>query len=319
MPPARRASTELLGVDFTCAPTPRKPIVVARGARKGDTLRLHQLQRIEKLADFEDLLAEPGPWFGGFDLPFGLPRAFVEAQRLGTTAADVVAELHRRCAGQRMAFRAAVDAWGNGRPAGQRLVHRATDRASAPTSSSPLQTRYVPVGFMYFEGFARLVRAGVHVPGLRHGDERRVAVEAYPGRAAHAVIGGRSYKNSEAADRTEARVEIVQALERGESGHGLRLEVPPDLRQTMIEDASGDPLDAVLCLVQAAWAERAPGHGLPPDVDPVEGWIVGPAAGSAPPALPALPQSPVSPAPTGSAASRPPTSSPSARGRARRT
>lgn len=276
MPAAHRAERELLGVDFTCAPTPRKPIVVARGVREGGTLHLQRLQRIAKLAGFEDLLAEPGPWFGGFDLPFGLPRVFVEDQALGRSADDVVGELHRRCEGRRMAFRALVDAWGNGRPAGQRLVHRATDRASAPSSSSPLQTRYVPVGFMYFEGFARLVRAGVHVPALRRGDDRRIAVEAYPGRAAHALIGGRSYKNSEAADRTEAREQIVRALQRGEGGFGLRLALPPALREVVIEDASGDPLDAALCLVQAAWAEQQPGHGLPARVDPVEGWIVGP-------------------------------------------
>ncbi len=283
MPAARQVEAELLGVDFTCAPTPRKPIVVARGRREGGTLHLQRLQRIDQLGGFEDLLAEPGPWFGGFDLPFGLPRAFVEAQGLGDTADDVVGELHRRCVGRRMAFRALVDAWGNARPAGQRLVHRATDRASAPTSSSPLQTRYVPVGFMYFEGFARLVRAGVHVPALRRGDGARVAVEAYPGRAAHALIGARSYKNSEAADRAEARLHILRALQRGEGGFGLRLAAPRALREAMIEDAGGDALDAALCLVQATWAERQPGHGLPAQVDPVEGWIVGPSVpGGAP-------------------------------------
>ena len=40
-------------------------------------------------------------------------------------------------------------------------------------------------------------------------------------------------------------------------------------------DASGDELDAVLCLVQAAWAAaREPGYGLPAQIDPLEGWIV---------------------------------------------
>jgi len=38
-------------------------------------------------------------------------------------------------------------------------------------------------------------------------------------------------------------------------------------------------LDAVLCLVQAAWAQQqqATGHpryGLPSEVDPLEGWII---------------------------------------------
>jgi len=40
-----------------------------------------------------------------------------------------------------------------------------------------------------------------------------------------------------------------------------------------VDDASGDRLDAALCLVQAAWASLQPGYGLPKEVDAVEGWI----------------------------------------------
>ena len=35
-----------------------------------------------------------------------------------------------------------------------------------------------------------------------------------------------------------------------------------------------DRLDAVLCLVQAAWAAARPGWGQPAQIDSVEGWIV---------------------------------------------
>jgi hypothetical protein len=47
----------------------------------------------------------------------------------------------------------------------------------------------------------------------------------------------------------------------------------------LIDDASGDSLDAALCMVQAAWgqAQHVAGHplyGLPPQMDPLEGWIV---------------------------------------------
>ena len=47
-------------------------------------------------------------------------------------------------------------------------------------------------------------------------------------------------------------------------------------RDALAADGSGDRLDAVLCLVQAAWAEREgpPSWGLPPDLDPLEGWIL---------------------------------------------
>jgi hypothetical protein len=246
---------------------------VARGERVGAVLRLQALEALPTLAGFEALLREPGPWLGGFDFPFGLPREFVDAQGLGDSTAAVITELQRRCA-TRMDFRALVDAWGNGRPAGHRLIHRATDGAMPGlSSSSPLQTRYVPVGFMYFEGLSRLVAAGVGLPGLHAGDPQRLALEAYPGLLAHELIGRRSYKNSEEADRLIARKDIVEALEQGRTRLGLRLKLTHAQREALVDDASGDRLDAALCLVQAAWAAVQPRHGLPAQVDAVEGWI----------------------------------------------
>ena len=64
----------------------------------------------------------------------------------------------------------------------------------------------------------------------------------------------------------------------GELRHelGLRLKLTHAQRDTLAADASGDSLDAVLCLLQAAWAQRqgAPRYGLPQDMDPLEGWIL---------------------------------------------
>jgi len=49
------------------------------------------------------------------------------------------------------------------------------------------------------------------------------------------------------------------------------------LFKAVADDGTGDTLDAIACAVQAGWgAQRAAsGYGLPPRVDPVEGWIVG--------------------------------------------
>jgi Protein of unknown function (DUF429) len=263
----------LLGVDFTCAPGRRKPITAARGRLAGGVLRLDAVDVIETLGEFETLLAEAGPWFGAFDFPFGLPRAFVDDLALGADTAAVIAEVRRRCP-TRMEFRALVDAWANARPRGQRLPHRAADGAMRGiVSTSPLQTRYVPVGFMYYEGLWRLVRCGATLPRLHAGDPDRVAVEAYPGLLAFEIAGRRSYKNSPAADRRATRNDIVGALERGHCRLGVRLDLSRAQRQEMAGDVSGDRLDAVLCLVQAAWASRRPDGGLPAGVDPVEGWI----------------------------------------------
>lgn len=264
----------LVGVDFTCAPSRRKPVTVAHGVLHGAAVRLQRLDALPVLAGFDALLPTPGPWLGAFDFPFGLPRRFVDDLGLGRSAAAVSDELHRRCA-DRMAFRALVDAWGNGRPPGQRLVHRATDTAiDGAHSTSPLQTRYVPVGFMYFEGLARLLAAGLHLPALHDGDPGRTAIEAYPGLVAHELIGRRSYKNSAAADRLIARKDLVDALEQGR-WRGLRLKLTHVQHAALVDDASGDRLDAALCLLQAGWAATQPRLGQPERVDAVEGWITG--------------------------------------------
>jgi hypothetical protein len=112
------------------------------------------------------------------------------------------------------------------------------------------------------------------MPGLRAGDARRVAVEGYPGRLAFELLGRRSYKNSIGADRLIARKDIVDALEQGRTRLGLRLKLSHAQRESLVDDASGDRLDAVMCLMQAGWAVTRPDHGVPADTDPLEGWIV---------------------------------------------
>ena len=42
----------------------------------------------------------------------------------------------------------------------------------------------------------------------------------------------------------------------------------------LVADASGDRLDAVLCLLQAAWALGQPRYGMPAVIDRLEGWII---------------------------------------------
>jgi len=106
----------------------------------------------------------------------------------------------------------------------------------------------------------------------------RIALEAYPGLLAREVIGRRSYKSDEAAKQTPerliARKDIVEALLAGRTRLDLRLVLSPAQHDALVADASGDALDAVLCLLQAGWAAGRPGWGLPSDIDPLEGWIL---------------------------------------------
>ena len=123
------------------------------------------------------------------------------------------------------------------------------------------------------DAHARAPHACVCLPVLHPTDDDRIAIEAYPGLLAFELVQRRSYKNSDEVDRLIARKDIVDALEQGRTRLGLRLKLTHAQRERLVDDASGDLLDAAMCLVQAAWASTRPRYGLPETVDPVEGWI----------------------------------------------
>ncbi len=265
----------LLGCDFSSAPSRRKPIVLALGREHSGRVVLERLERIDRLSDLADWLAQPRPWVGGFDLPFGLPRELVEHLRWPTRWDDCM--YHYACL-SREQIRDAFAAFCDARPAGAKFAHRATDR---PAGSSP-SMKWVnpPVAFMLHAGVPLLRAAGVRLPGLCDGDPQRVALEAYPGLLARELIGTRSYKSDDRTKHTPerliARKDLLQALEDGRTRLGLRIKLTHAQRDALADDGSGDALDAVLCMVQAAWAARqgAPRYGLPEGMDPLEGWIV---------------------------------------------
>ncbi len=271
--PLASSDSPLLGLDFSSAPTRRKPITVARGRRQGQVLRLDGLLAFETLAQLAEFLSQPEPWLGAFDFPFGLPRELV--QSLGWPQ-EWRALMAHYSGLSRAEIRATFAAFCDARPAGQKFAHRACD---LPAGSSP-SMKWVnpPVAYMLHAGVPLLLQAGVHLPGLCEGDRQRVALEAYPGLLAREFLGRRSYKSDDHAkqtpDRLIARKDLIDALEQGRSRLGLRLKLSHSQREALIDDASGDRLDAVLCLMQAGWAQTQPGYGLPADLDPLEGWIV---------------------------------------------
>jgi len=268
----------LLGVDFSSSPSRRKPIVMALGERSGARVRLHSLETFETLDALARWLAAPGEWVGGFDLPFGLPRELVA--QLGWPLAWQPCMRHYRQL-TRVQIRDTFAAFCAARPVGGKFAHRATD---GPAGTSP-SMKWVnpPVAYMLHAGLPLLLDAGAHLPGLHAGDPARVALEAYPGLLAREVLQRRSYKSDDRAQQTPerliARKDLVTALELGQTRLGLRLQLSHAQRDALVDDARGDRLDAVLCLLQAAWADarHAAGdafYGLPPTLDPLEGWIV---------------------------------------------
>ena len=263
----------LAGIDFTSAPSRRKPVVAALGRREGDAVVLERFETHTGFDSFSRWLQTPGPWLGAFDLPFGLPRELVLA--LGWPIEWHVLMRHY-AALPRAEIRATFAAFCAARPVGGKFAHRATD---GPAGSSP-SMKWVnpPVAYMLHAGVPLLLDAGVHLPGLHGGDPKRVALEGYPGLLARELIGSRSYKSDTPAkqtlERKAARRELVGALEQGRSRLLLRLALTSEQRDALVDEPMGDRLDAVLCLVQAAWAASRPNHGLPPDIDPIEGWII---------------------------------------------
>jgi hypothetical protein len=300
----------LLGLDFSCAPSKRKPLTLAYGRRVGHAVKLERVDELPTLQALEALI-QPGTahaelthgFVMGCDFPFGLPRPFVDAlaahgpgsipdsladlikSEQGHPADRLITAIHQHCK-DRAGFQQLVDGWGDtwhvDRAPGSKLLHRIADKAVPGLSStSPLQTRYVPVGKMYFEGMARLVAANITLPGLRTGRLDAIAMEAYPGLLAGEILGKRSYKSETDAtpERLIARMDLVDALEQGRTRLGLRLKLSPAQRDLLVSDPKGDRLDAALCLMQAAWAhaQHELGHanwGLPTDMDPIEGWIL---------------------------------------------
>lgn len=266
---------KIFGVDFTCAPRKAKPITVAVGNARGAVLAIRTIELLPSFADFEAFLARRGPWIGGFDFPFSLPREL--ARDLGWPQDWPALVAH--CSGyDRLAFRAALDAYRNTRPAGRRYAHRATDLPAG--SSSPMKLVNPPVALMFHEGARRILAAGVHVPALRDGDLSRIALEAYPGLLVRKQLGLRgSYKSDTRAEHTPARKalrkEVVKALRRGQP-LGVALVLDRAVERMLISDGAGDALDAVICAVQATWAwtRRRRNYGLPAHADAAEGWIV---------------------------------------------
>lgn len=267
----------VLGVDFTSAPSARKPITVAVGHHDtaARVFLLEEIRGLDSLPAFESFLAAgTEAWLGGFDLPFGQPRPLIEHEGWPT---DWPAFVRFYCGQPRDMLRTTFRRWCDGRPAGDKFAWRKADK---PAGSSPaMRWTNPPVAWMMHAGIGRMLDADLEFPAHRHAGSlgrRRVALEAYPGFTARHVCR-KSYKSdtsaAQTADRAANRGAILRALVHGTAGLTVSLHASPAWSRRLLADGRGDLLDAVICGLQAAHAATLPDFGLPPAVDPLEGWI----------------------------------------------
>ncbi len=269
--PTRR----IYGVDFSSAPSQKKPITIAVAELDGAVLHLTCVHPAPTFHAFDQFLLHEGPWVAAFDLPFSLPRELIEHYGWPATWPEFI---RWYAAAPREMLRQAFKDFCNARPVGGKFAYR---KADGPAGSSPaMRWTNPPVAWMAQAGAPRLLAAGLHIPGLMVGvdakNRQRVGLEAYPGFTARKVTR-QSYKSDtrakQTAERRSARETILSALINGDAALNVRLSISDDWIHRCLEDGSGDLMDAVICALQAAHALRLPRYGLPKDLDPLEGWI----------------------------------------------
>jgi hypothetical protein len=280
-------SAMVFGVDFSSAPSSKKPITAAVGqlVTTQHQAAIYKMQRVIPLhsfSEFHDFLHQPGPWLAGFDLPFSLPRPLIEHYGWPSEWPEFIDWYGNQ---SRESLRQAFKEFCNARPVGQKYVYRKTDR---PAGSSPaMRWTNPPVAWMLHAGAPMLKAAGLFLPGLYKraagavgaagaAGAQRVGLEAYPGFTARKVTRA-SYKSDDktkhTAERQAARQEILAALCQGTAGLSVRLQITPHWKAKLVGDGSGDLMDAAICALQAAHAALLPNFGFPQDLDTLEGWI----------------------------------------------
>jgi hypothetical protein len=275
-----RSPMHVYGIDFTSAPSSSKPITCAQAVLSKGRLRIEALMRWLEFDDFDKFLCSDGPWITAMDFPFGLPKRLI--QNLGWPP-DWKKYVVKIADMEKEAFGNLLQRYQQTQPKGDKHHLRQTD--SRACARSPMMWFGVPVGRMFFEGAPRLLNSQVSVIPCRPNLDSRVVLEGYPALAVRRWLGQVRYKTarSKEADR-QARRERQQLLGRlssleAGSFYGFQFQIGTHLSQKLIEDPSGDSIDAVLCAVQAAaaFSRRTQNYGVPLDCDVEEGWIVDPA------------------------------------------
>jgi len=270
---------KIFGIDFTSAPSRKKPITCAACNMQEALLSVNDCFKFPSFDEFDAFLHSNGPWIAALDFPFGQPAKLV--LNLGWPQTwegyvQVTASMGKTL------FEDALTHYQANRSVGDKQHLRVTDAQAG--ARSPMMLHRVPVGKMFFQGATRLLASDVSVLPCRPTSDNRIVVEGYPALVARKWIDKRSYKSDEqskqTADKLLIRQYLIFKLRSREllDKYGITLELPSKMADIFIQDPTGDSLDALLCAIQAAWtyAQRDHNFGIPTDCNKDEGWIVDP-------------------------------------------
>lgn len=240
----RIAQVRIYGLDFTSAPSKRKPLIAVACALKESILHVEDAEVLDGFEEFESFLGNGGPWVCGMDFPFGQPRPLVEALGWPKAWEGYFGKVSRLSKDE---FEGAMKGHMAGRPKGGKYHYRLADRRSG--SSSAMRLFRAPVGKMFYQGAPHLLSLGVSVEPRRPTGSERVVVEAYPAVVARRFLGRRSYKSDERKQQTPlqwaAREELVEGLgsEALEEAYGFVVQMDAAWREELARDPMADALD----------------------------------------------------------------------------
>jgi len=271
---------KIFGIDFTSAPSRKKPITCAACDLQERLLTVNDCLKFPNFDEFDAFLHSDGPWVAALDFPFGQPRKLVSNLGWPQTWEGYV----QHCAGLgKTMFEQTLIQYQAGRSVGDKQHTRMTDRLAG--ARSPMMLHRVPVGKMFFQGAPRLLHSGISIlPCYPTETTNKIALEGYPALVAQHWTGKTGYKSDErkkqSSEQQAARQRIVDGIRSNElrTLYGINLELSQILANRLVQEPMGDELDAVLCAIQAAWAytQCEQHYGIPPSCDAVEGWIVDP-------------------------------------------
>lgn len=257
-------AVRVAGIDFTSSPSPRKPLTFATGRLEGEILTLESTGTITAFAALDTFLQSNQFDLVSVDAPLGMTRSVVNELGWPDRRDELIAYIATLT---RIEFLQGLQNRADSKPYGEKEPKRLTERY-APGAFSCVKIGRPSMARMTYEAFRVLARN----PTSRF-------TEAFPKLVQLALFPGARYKFATEPAR-RARAGLVEALLGPKIPHyyGFELRIEERLMPALIEDAMGDLLDAVFACVQAAWACRQldPNLGIPPGIDPIEGWIVDP-------------------------------------------